>query len=52
MYSHGATPATFTAKANGDLNGDGIASTFTILGEVIGRALQVAPSIEERDPDE
>jgi type IV pilus assembly protein PilA len=52
MYSYGAMPETFTAKAHGDLDGDGIASTFTIRGEVIGGALRIAPSIEERDPDE
>jgi type IV pilus assembly protein PilA len=52
MYSYGATPVTFTAKANGDLNGDGITSTFMIRGEVVGSNLQIAPNIEERDPDE
>ena len=52
MYSYGATPSAFTGKANGDLNGDGIASTFTIRGEVIAGQLQVAPNIEERDPGE
>jgi len=52
MYSYGATPTTFTAKANGDLNGDGIASTFTIRGEVVGGGLQIAPNIEEIDPGE
>ena len=42
----------FTATANGDLNGNGIASTFTILGAVASGSLYVAPSIEEQDPDE
>ena len=52
MYSYGATPTTFTGKANGDLDGDGVASTFTIRGEVVGGQLQIAPNIEERDPGE
>lgn len=52
MYSYGATATGFTGRANGDLNGDGIASTFTIRGEVVGGSLQVAPNIEERNPGE
>lgn len=52
MYAYGSTPTTFTGKANGDLDGDGIASTFTIRGELVGGALQIASSLEERDPDE
>jgi type IV pilus assembly protein PilA len=52
MYSYGATATGFTGRANGDLNGDGIASTFTIRGEVVGGNLQVAPNIEQRNPDE
>lgn len=52
MYSYGATPTTFTGVANGDLDGDGIASTFTIRGELVGGSLRVAPNIEERDPND
>jgi type IV pilus assembly protein PilA len=45
--------ASFTATANGDLNGDGIASTFTLLGAVPADLnLYVAPSIGETLPDE
>jgi type IV pilus assembly protein PilA len=52
MYSYGATATEFTGRANGDLNGDGIASTFTIRGAVVGSNLQIAPNIEERNPGE
>jgi type IV pilus assembly protein PilA len=52
MYSYGATATGFTGRANGDLNGDGTASTFTIRGEVVGGNLQVAPDIEQRNPGE
>jgi len=45
--------ANFTATANGDLNGDGTQSTFTLLGNVPADLnLYVAPSIGEVNPDE
>jgi type IV pilus assembly protein PilA len=47
------TPGTaFTATANGDLNGDGILSTFTLLGSIISNQLNVAPNLAEVDPEE
>jgi type IV pilus assembly protein PilA len=52
MYSYGATPTTFMGVANGDLDGDGIASTFRIRGEVVGGSVQIAPNIEETEPSE
>jgi len=42
----------FTATANGDLNGNGILSTFTVLGAVAGANLYISPSIQEQSPDE
>ncbi|HTQ42481.1 MAG TPA: prepilin-type N-terminal cleavage/methylation domain-containing protein [Polyangiaceae bacterium] len=43
----------FTATANGDLNGDGILSTFTLLGSVnSGGALNIAPNIQSTNPEE
>jgi type IV pilus assembly protein PilA len=44
--------ATFTCLAEGDLDGDGILSTFLLRGEAIGGRVKLAPSIEELNPDE
>jgi type IV pilus assembly protein PilA len=64
MYGYGSTGTaggendTFTATANGDLNGDGSLSTFTIQGKIQkdtaggGLVLTVAPNIVETLPDE
>jgi type IV pilus assembly protein PilA len=52
-YSYTAVPSTsFTATANGDLNGDSVLSTFSITGSVQSGSLTVAPSILETSPDE
>lgn len=53
----GAVGTKYTATAQGDLDGDGNPSTFTIEGEIISGAdgnidLRVSPSIGETDPDE
>ncbi|MFO0673247.1 MAG: type II secretion system protein [Polyangiaceae bacterium] len=42
----------FTATANGDLNGDGTLSTFSIVGAVQNGSLNVAPSLVEVAPEE
>jgi type IV pilus assembly protein PilA len=42
----------FTATANGDLNGDGNLSTFSLVGAVVGGNLYVAPAIAESSPEE
>jgi type IV pilus assembly protein PilA len=47
-----ATNGTFTALANGDLNGDGTASTFTMNGAITNSRLLVSPSIGENSPEE
>jgi type IV pilus assembly protein PilA len=58
MYSYhaagrGSPGGSFEATANGDLNGDGILSTFTLTGRVQPDGeLAVAPSILETNPRE
>jgi type IV pilus assembly protein PilA len=52
MYSYAATGTSFTGTANGDLNGDGVLSTFQIQGQIAGGTLNVAPSIQETNPQE
>lgn len=52
MYSYHSTPSDFSAMANGDLNGDGVSSTFELDGQVSGASLNVAPTIKETNPDE
>jgi type IV pilus assembly protein PilA len=42
----------FTASANGDLNGDGVYSTFQLLGAVTATNLYVAPNLLEVRPEE
>jgi type IV pilus assembly protein PilA len=57
MYTYNSatagTPSSFTALANGDLNGDGITSTFTLVGSVLSDLnLYVSPTIAEALPEE
>lgn len=57
VYGYAATGtsadgATFVASANGDLNGDTTASTFTMNGKIQGGRLNLAPSIGEVSPEE
>jgi type IV pilus assembly protein PilA len=58
MYSY-ASPGTgsagdsFLATANGDLNGDGVESTFQITGSVnTAFALNIAPNMLQTNPEE
>jgi type IV pilus assembly protein PilA len=58
MYGY-ASPGTglagdsFTATANGDLNGDGVASTFQITGSVnTSMVLNIAPNLSSINPEE
>ena len=46
------TGTQFTATANGDLNGDGVLSTFTIIGAVATGNLYIAPTIAEKAPEQ
>jgi hypothetical protein len=41
-----------TATAIGNLNGDTVYSTFKLTGSIQSKALTLAPSIEETNPDE
>jgi type IV pilus assembly protein PilA len=53
--SHGASSPRdgFVAMAHGDLNGDGITSEFSIMGQISpGGTLTIAPSLLEKDPEE
>ena len=52
QYEYTATATGFTARAHGDLNGDGKFSTFELKGEVQNGHLVVAPVITETDPEE
>jgi type IV pilus assembly protein PilA len=54
-YTSGATSAfsgNFTALANGDLNGNGVFSTFTISGLAYSGAIAISPNIQETLPEE
>ena len=59
MYSYtlagsGGNPGdSFTGTANGDLNGDGITSTFTLTGKISpAYVVNIAPNIQETNPEE
>lgn len=58
MYSYttsgsAAINDSFLASANGDLNGDGVQSTFSITGAILsGYTLAIAPQIAETSPEE
>jgi type IV pilus assembly protein PilA len=58
MYNYTTTGSakpgdSFMAQANGDLNGDGIASTFQLFGAInASYVVNVAPNIVETSPDE
>ncbi len=48
-----AAGGTFAATANGDLNGDGVLSTFELDGIIQpSMTFSLAPNIKETDPDE
>ncbi len=42
----------FTATANGDLNGDGTASTFSVSGSAQNGVVAISPNIQETLPEE
>ena len=58
MYSYKTTAelaangGEFTATANGDLNGDGVPSTFNATGKIQNGRLNAAPTMEEINPEE
>ncbi len=52
MYGYTASTSAFTVLANGDLNGDGNLSTFSLAGLVTSGVLNVAPNFIEVSPEE
>ena len=58
MYNYTTTGSasagnSFTATANGDLNGDGATSAFVIAGSIgSGMVLNIAPTVAETNPEE
>jgi type IV pilus assembly protein PilA len=51
--TQGSIGNTFTATANGDLNGDGTFSTFALNGSIgAGFVLNIEPTVEETNPEE
>jgi type IV pilus assembly protein PilA len=46
------TAGTFSAIGMGDLNGDGVTSTFTLKGAVTAAVVYVAPNFAEDKPEE
>lgn len=51
-YKQPVDATQFTATAEGDLDGDGDLSTFTMLGAVRGNQVVVSPTIDETAPEE
>jgi type IV pilus assembly protein PilA len=55
MYDYkanGQDSGDFSSTATGDLNGDSVASTFTMLGSIQSGRLTLAPTIGETSPEE
>jgi type IV pilus assembly protein PilA len=42
----------YTATANGDLNGDTVPSTFSVVGSVMNGAMNTSVTIQQTDPEE
>ena len=51
-YTSTSTAADFTARAQGDLDGDSTPSTFEIFGAATNGVARFAPGIKETDPEE
>jgi type IV pilus assembly protein PilA len=47
-----AASGNFNAVANGDLNGNGVFSTFTVSGSAFSGAVAISPNIQETNPEE
>ena len=55
LYGYVATTGAdgaFTASAQGDLNGDGVPSTFEIFGKADQAVPRISPLLKETNPDE
>ncbi|MGH7434453.1 MAG: type IV pilin protein [Polyangiaceae bacterium] len=42
----------FSGIAHGDLNGDGVLSTFMVVGSALNGAVAISPNIQETNPEE
>jgi type IV pilus assembly protein PilA len=57
-YNYSAAPSTdpnvggFLATANGDLNGNGVASTFSVSGSAYSGVVGISPNVQETNPEE
>jgi len=55
IYTASGTNATsggFTADAYGDLNGDGVLSTFSVSGTAYSGSIAISPNVQETNPEE
>jgi hypothetical protein len=54
QYVYAASPdrRSFEAVAHGDLNGDGVLSTFRVHGAAVDGGLEISPNIDEVNPEE
>jgi len=50
QYEYEATPTGFVARAHGDLNGDGVFSTFEVKGQLVGERMVLSPTLLEISP--
>ena len=50
--ANGTSTGEFTAQALGDLNGDGVNSTFNAFGKVQEGRMNASPQVEEINPEE
>ena len=48
----GADNETFSATAQGNLDGDSTLSTFTLTGKIVSNTISVSPVIDEQNPEE
>ena len=47
-----ASTGGFVAQAYGDLNGDGLASTFSVSGSAYSGSVAISPNVQETNPEE
>jgi hypothetical protein len=57
MYGYNVTSTdpsvgAFTAVANGDLNGDGNTSAFSVSGSSYSGVVSISPNVQETNPEE
>jgi serine/threonine protein kinase len=52
QYDYKATPTGFVVRAQGDVDGNSVYSTFELKGTIVEGRLLVAEAITETDPDE